>query len=69
MVLSKCPKKNDILKTTALMFAHKGFRQTSMAELSRSIIPAHFTPTQPWGLHGSHDDVQKNANFQEWMNA
>jgi|GEM_PF-1769280 len=43
MVLPKCPKKNDILKTATLMFAHKGFRQTSMAELSRSIIPAHFT--------------------------
>ena len=43
MVLQKCPKKNDILKTATLMFAHKGFCQTSMAELSRSKIPRHFT--------------------------
>jgi AcrR family transcriptional regulator len=28
-------KKSDILKTATLLFAHKGFRQTSMAELSR----------------------------------
>ena len=28
-------KKSDILKTATRLFAHKGFRQTSMAELSR----------------------------------
>ena len=28
-------KKTDILKTATLLFAHKGFRQTSMSELSR----------------------------------
>ena len=28
-------KKSDILKTATHLFAHKGFRQTSMAELSR----------------------------------
>ena len=28
-------KKSDILKTATRLFAHKGFRQTSVAELSR----------------------------------
>lgn len=28
-------KKTDILKTATLLFAHKGFRQTSMSELAR----------------------------------